>query len=158
VVAEKSYGLTSGLRRLARTTPADDGHRDRRLPDLFCCLLDHPRAPKTWWLWSGVAFSRLDRLLIIGIFLIEPLFNTYKSRRPGRCATRWWPCQAVACRRTRSDLTTVPAIQPLHANAGRLFGYGRVAMSDVMFKKDADQAEVKGVGATRWATMCASTS
>jgi STE24 endopeptidase len=31
------------------------------------------------------------------------------------------------------------------ANAGGLFGYGRVAMSDVMFKRDADQAEVKGV-------------
>jgi STE24 endopeptidase len=31
------------------------------------------------------------------------------------------------------------------ANAGGVFGYGRVAMSDVMFQKDADLAEVKGV-------------
>jgi STE24 endopeptidase len=31
------------------------------------------------------------------------------------------------------------------ANAGGLFGFGRVAMSDVMFKKDADIAEVRGV-------------
>ena len=31
------------------------------------------------------------------------------------------------------------------ANAGGFLGFGRVAMSDVMFKKDADLAEVKGV-------------
>jgi STE24 endopeptidase len=31
------------------------------------------------------------------------------------------------------------------ANAGGIFGFGRVAMSDVMFKKDADLAEVRGV-------------
>jgi STE24 endopeptidase len=31
------------------------------------------------------------------------------------------------------------------ANAGGFLGFGRVAMSDVMFKKDADVAEVKGV-------------
>jgi STE24 endopeptidase len=106
------------------------------------------RAPKTWWLWSGIAYSAATIIFfIIGIFLIEPLFNTYEVAPPGPVRD-----EVVAM----AKQVGVPSDKILiyngskqsnryTANAGGLFGYGRVAMSDVMFKKDADRAEVKGV-------------
>ena len=106
------------------------------------------RAPKTWWLWSGVAFSVASIVFfIIGLFLIEPLFNTYKVAPPG-------PVRDEVAAMAKQ--VGVPSDKILiyngskqsnryTANAGGLFGYGRVAMSDVMFKKDADIAEVRGV-------------
>ena len=106
------------------------------------------RAPKTWWLWSGIALSAVTIVFfIIGIFLIEPLFNTYKPAPPG-------PMRDEVV--TMAKQVGVPSDKILiydgskqsnryTANAGGLFGFGRVAMSDVMFKKDADIAEVRGV-------------
>jgi STE24 endopeptidase len=106
------------------------------------------RAPKTWWLWAGLATTAISVVFfILGIFLIEPLFNTYKPAPPGPVRD-----EVVAM----AKQVGVPSDKVLiyngskqsnryTANAGGLFGYGRVAMSDVMFKKDADQAEVKGV-------------
>src|SRR5579859_1685461 len=106
------------------------------------------RAPRTWWLWAGVATTVVTIVFfIIGLFLIEPLFNTYKPAPPGAVRD-----EVVAM----AKQVGVPSDKILiyngskqsnryTANAGGLFGYGRVAMSDVMFKKDADLAEVKGV-------------
>jgi STE24 endopeptidase len=106
------------------------------------------RAPKTWWLWSGIAYSVATVVFfIIGLFLIEPLFNTYKVAPPGPVRD-----EVVAM----AKQVGVPSDKILiyngskqsnryTANAGGLFGFGRVAMSDVMFKKDADIAEVRGV-------------
>jgi STE24 endopeptidase len=106
------------------------------------------RAPKTWWLWSGVAYSVATIVFfIIGLFLIEPLFNSYKPAPPGPVRD-----EVVAM----AKQVGVPSDKILiydgskqsnryTANAGGLFGFGRVAMSDVMFKKDADLAEVRGV-------------
>jgi STE24 endopeptidase len=105
-------------------------------------------APKTWWLWAGVATTVISIVLfIVSIFLIEPLFNSYKAAPPGPVRD-----EVVAM----AKQVGVPSDKILiyngskqsnryTANAGGLFGYGRVAMSDVMFKKDADLAEVKGV-------------
>ncbi len=106
------------------------------------------RAPKTWWLWAGIASAGFSLIFfIIGLFLIEPLFNTYKPAPPGPVRD-----EVVAM----ANQVGMPANKILiyngskqsnryTANAGGIFGYGRVAMSDVMFKKDADFAEVKGV-------------
>lgn len=106
------------------------------------------RAPRTWWLWAGVATTAVSIVFFIaGIFLIEPLFNTYKPAPPGPVRD-----EVVAM----AKQVGVPSDKILiyngskqsnryTANAGGLFGYGRVAMSDVMFKKDADLAEVRGV-------------
>jgi len=106
------------------------------------------RLPKTWWLWGGIGSGVISLVFfIVGIFLIEPLFNTYKVAPPGPVRD-----EVVAM----ANQVGVPSDKILiyngskqsnryTANAGGLFGYGRVAMSDVMFKKDADLAEVRGV-------------
>jgi STE24 endopeptidase len=106
------------------------------------------RFPKTWWLWSslGVVFAVLA-LFIAQIFLLEPLLNNYKQAPPGEVRDT-----VVAM----AKQVGVPSDKILiydgskqsnryTANAGGFLGFGRVAMSDVMFKKDADLAEVKGV-------------
>ncbi|HEY2356420.1 MAG TPA: M48 family metalloprotease [Phenylobacterium sp.] len=106
------------------------------------------KLPKTWWLWGAVAVSAMSLVFFIAnLFLIEPLFNTYKPAPPGPVRE-----EVVAM----AKQVGVPSDKILiydgskqsnryTANAGGLFGFGRVAMSDVMFKKDADLAEVRGV-------------
>jgi STE24 endopeptidase len=106
------------------------------------------RLPKTWWLWSGVGMTAVSLVFfILQLFLIEPLFNTYKVAPPGPVRD-----DVVAM----AKQVGVPSDKILiydgskqsnryTANAGGIFGFGRVAMSDVMFKKDADLAEVRGV-------------
>ena len=106
------------------------------------------RAPRTWWLWGGVGFMVVSlAFFILQLFLIEPLFNTYKVAPPGPVRD-----EVVAM----AKQVGVPSDKILiydgskqsnryTANAGGIFGFGRVAMSDVMFKKDADLAEVRGV-------------
>jgi STE24 endopeptidase len=106
------------------------------------------RLPKTWWLWAGVGTMVLGIVFfILQLFLIEPLFNTYKEAPPGALRD-----QVVAM----ANQVGVPSNKILiydgsrqsnayTANAGGIFGFGRVAMSDVMFKKNADLAEVRGV-------------
>jgi STE24 endopeptidase len=106
------------------------------------------RAPRLWWLWAGVGVTGLSLVFfILQLFLIEPLFNTYKEAPPGPVRD-----EVVAM----ANQVGVPSNKILiyngskqsnryTANAGGIFGFGRVAMSDVMFKKDADLAEVRGV-------------
>ena len=106
------------------------------------------RFPKTWWLWAGIGTGVISLVFfIVGIFLIEPMFNSYKPAPPGPVRD-----EVVAM----AKQVGVPSDKILiyngskqsnryTANAGGLFGFGRVAMSDVMFKKDADLAEVRGV-------------
>ena len=106
------------------------------------------RFPKTWWLWSGIGMGFVSLIFfIIGIFLIEPLFNSYKVAPPGAVRE-----EVVAMAKdvgVPSDKILIydgsKQSNRYTANAGGLFGFGRVAMSDVMFKKDADIAEVRGV-------------
>lgn len=106
------------------------------------------RFPKTWWLWSsvGVVFAFLA-FFVLQLFLLEPLLNNYKQAPPGEVRDT-----VVAM----AKQVGVPSDKILiydgskqsnryTANAGGFLGFGRVAMSDVMFKKDADLAEVKGV-------------
>jgi STE24 endopeptidase len=106
------------------------------------------RAPRFWWAWAGglaVVFSAIG-LLAAPIF-IEPLFNKYTPAPPGAVRD-----QVVAL----AEKAHVPSDKiyiydgsrqsnRYTANVAGLGGTARVAMSDVMFKKGADLAEVRGV-------------
>jgi STE24 endopeptidase len=106
------------------------------------------RAPRTWWLWAAVGMMAVTIVFfILQLFLLEPLLNNYKPAPPGAVRD-----EVVAM----AKQVGVPSDKILiydgskqsnryTANAGGIFGFGRVAMSDVMFKKDADLAEVRGV-------------
>ncbi len=106
------------------------------------------RAPRTWWLWAGLGMTVVSVIFfILQLFLLEPMLNSYKPAPPGPVRD-----QVVAM----AKQVGVPSDKILiydgskqsnryTANAGGIFGFGRVAMSDVMFKKDADLAEVRGV-------------
>ncbi|MEO8113566.1 MAG: M48 family metalloprotease [Phenylobacterium sp.] len=106
------------------------------------------RAPKTWWLWSsaGVVAAYIA-FTVASPVLIEPLFNSYKPAPPGAMRD-----EIVAM----AKQVGVPSDKILiyngskqsnryTANVAGLFGTARIAMSDVMFAKDADLAEVRGV-------------
>lgn len=106
------------------------------------------RAPKTWWAWGGggVAVGFIVMMMLQPV-LIEPLFNTYK------------PAPAGAVRNEIAAMARevgVPADKIViydgsrqsnryTANVAGFLGTSRIAMSDVMFRKDADIAEVRGV-------------
>ncbi|THD51311.1 M48 family metalloprotease [Phenylobacterium sp.] len=106
------------------------------------------RFPNTFWLWAGLGMAVFGIVFfILQLFLIEPLFNTYKPAPPGPVRD-----EVVAMAKQvgmPSDKILIydgsKQSNRYTANAGGIFGFGRVAMSDVMFKKDADQAEVRGV-------------
>jgi STE24 endopeptidase len=106
------------------------------------------RAPRTWWLWSGllvgVAFLALN---VAQPIVIEPLFNTYTPAPPG-------PVRDEVVAMAKQVGVPYDKIYIYNgskqsnrytANVAGLFGSARVAMSDVMFAKDADLAEVRGV-------------
>ena len=94
----------------------------------------------------GVVFAFMALLLVQPV-LIEPLFNSYKPAPPGAMRD-----EVVAMARqvgVPSDKILIydgsKQSNRYSANVAGLFGTARVAMSDVMFKKDADLAEVRGV-------------
>jgi STE24 endopeptidase len=106
------------------------------------------RAPRTWWLWMGVATTATTVIFfILSLFLVEPLFNTYKPAPPGPVRDEVVAMAKAVGMPTDKILIYNGSKQSNRytANAGGIFGYGRVAMSDVMFQKDADLSEVKGV-------------
>jgi STE24 endopeptidase len=106
------------------------------------------RAPKTWWAWSaGGVIVAYMALMLVRPLVIEPLFNTYKPAPAGPMRN-----EIVAM----AKQVGVPSDKILiyngskqsnryTANVAGLLGTARIAMSDVMFKKDADLAEVRGV-------------
>ena len=106
------------------------------------------RAPRTWWLWgAGVigVFALTGTLL--APMLIEPLFNKYTPAPPGQVRD-----QVVALAQKAhvpSDKIYIyngsKQSNRYTANVSGIGGSARVAMSDVMFKKGADLAEVRGV-------------
>lgn len=106
------------------------------------------RAPRTWWAWGavvvGVSFFVLEALQPL---LIEPLFNTYTPAPPG-------PVRDEVVAMAKQVGVPYDKIfiyngskqsNRYTANVAGMFGTARVAMSDVMFRKDADLAEVRGV-------------
>ncbi len=106
------------------------------------------RSPRRWWLWSGAltAVFLLFGMLIAPLY-IEPLFNNYTPAPPG-------PVRDAVVEMARANGVPSDKIfiyngskqsNAYTANVSGLAGTARVAMSDVMFQKDADLAEVRGV-------------
>ena len=106
------------------------------------------RSPKTWWAWSaGLVVVAFMTLMLLQPLLIEPLFNNYKPAPPGPVRD-----EVVAMAKqvgVPSDKIYIyngsKQSNRYTANVAGLLGTARVAMSDTMFKKDADIAEVRGV-------------
>ena len=106
------------------------------------------RAPRTWWLWSGGVVSVFFVfVLVVSPILIEPLFNSYKPAPPG-------PIRDAIVQMAKANGVPSGKIviydgskqsNRYTANVSGLFGTARIAMSDVMFKQNADLAEVKAV-------------
>jgi STE24 endopeptidase len=106
------------------------------------------RAPRTWWLWGGgmVALFFMVIMVLAPVF-IEPMFNTYKPAPPG--PVRDAVVQMAQANGVPSDKIFIydgsRQSNRYTANVSGLFGTARVAMSDVMFKQNADVPEVKAV-------------
>jgi len=106
------------------------------------------RAPRTWWAWAGglVAIFTVF-MLVIGPVVIEPIFNTFTPAPPG--VTRDAVVALAKTAGVPSDKIYIyngsKQSNRYTANVSGLFGSARVAMSDVMFKKNADIPEVRGV-------------
>jgi STE24 endopeptidase len=106
------------------------------------------RLPKLWWvLAGGLAALSFLFMLVIGPVFIEPLFNRYTPAPPG--AVR----DAVVALAEKAGVphdkiyiyNGSKQSNRYTANVSGLGASARVAMSDVMFAKGADIAEVRGV-------------
>uniref|UniRef100_UPI00286A472F M48 family metalloprotease n=1 Tax=Phenylobacterium sp. TaxID=1871053 RepID=UPI00286A472F len=106
------------------------------------------RAPRTWWAWGGglVALFFVMIMVLAPVFIM-PLLNNYKEAPPG-------PIREAIVEMAKANGVPSDKIyiydgsrqsNRYTANVAGLFGTARIAMSDVMFKKGADLAEVRGV-------------
>lgn len=106
------------------------------------------RAPRAWWIWGGglVGLFFLGVIVLLPVF-VEPLLNKYTPAPPG-------PVREAVVAMAKANGVPSDKIyiydgskqsNRYTANVSGLFGTARIAMSDVMFKKDADLAEVRGV-------------
>jgi STE24 endopeptidase len=106
------------------------------------------RAPRVWWAWSG---GLVSLFLLVGMVAapvaIDPLFNRYEPAPPG-------PVRDAVVALAKANGVPADRIfiydgsrqsNRYTANVSGLMGSARIAMSDVMFKKDADVAEVRAV-------------
>lgn len=106
------------------------------------------RARAFWWAWAaGLTAVVMIIGLVVSPIVIEPLFNTYTPAPNGPVRDA---VVALAVETgTPSDKIYIyngsKQSDRYTANVSGLFGSARVAMSDVMFTKGADLAEVKGV-------------
>lgn len=106
------------------------------------------RAPRTWWIWGGGVVGLFFMvIMVLSPVFIEPLFNKYTPAPPG-------PVRDAVVAMAKANGVPSDKIyiydgsrqsNRYTANVSGLFSTARVAMSDVMFKKDADLAEVRGV-------------
>lgn len=109
-------------------------------------IIRHAR--RLWWAWGAglTAVAIVFLLLVLPIF-IEPLFNTYTPAPNG--PMRDSVVELAHRTGTPDDKIYIydgsKQSDRYTANVSGLFGSARVAMSDVMFAKGADLAEVRGV-------------
>ena len=109
-------------------------------------IIRHAR--RLWWAWGAglTAVAIVFLLLVLPIF-IEPLFNTYTPAPDG--PMRDSVVELAHRTGTPDDKIYIydgsKQSERYTANVSGLFGSARVAMSDVMFAKGADLAEVRGV-------------
>ena len=106
------------------------------------------RARSVWWVWaSGLVVLLLAFGLVVAPVAIAPLLNTYKPAPAG--AVRDEVVRLGRATGTPTDKILVfngsKQSNRYTANVSGLGGSARVAMSDVMFQKGADIAEVRGV-------------
>ena len=106
------------------------------------------RARALWWAWAaGLTAVFMVLALIVAPIAIEPLFNTYTPAPDG--PVRDAVVALAEKTGTPSDKIYIydgsKQSDRYTANVSGLFGTARVAMSDVMFAKGADLAEVRGV-------------
>lgn len=105
-------------------------------------------APRSWWAWSTAVVALFIAIgLLLAPALIEPLFNKYTPAPAGPVRD-----QVVAMAKqvgVPSDKIFIyngsKQSDRYTANVSGIGGSARVAMSDVMFKQNADLAEVRGV-------------
>ena len=106
------------------------------------------RSPRWWWAWAGgVAAVFILAALVLAPIYIEPIFNHYTPAPPGPMR------DAIVALAKKAEVPSDKIFiydgsrqsNRYTANVSGLFGSARVAMSDVMFKKGADIAEVRGV-------------
>ena len=105
-------------------------------------------SPRRWWLWGGLVSSAfLIFAIVLSPVLIEPMFNKYTPAPPG--AVRDTVVEMAKANGVPSDKIFIyngsKQSNRYTANVSGLFGSARVAMSDTMFQKGADIAEVRGV-------------
>ncbi len=147
---EKAYGLTSQPFAGWLGEAALNAAIGAVVTGLFFMLLYAlmRRSPRRWWLWAaGLAIGFYMLFAVLGPVLIEPLFNRYTPAPPG--PTRDAVVALAKTAGVPSDKIYVydgsKQSNRYTANVSGLFGSARVAMSDVMFAKGADIAEVRGV-------------
>lgn len=147
---QKQYGLTSQAFGGWLTENVMGAAISLVFTSLFLALLYLliRRARRLWWLWAGglTAAFIVFGLLLAPIY-IEPLFNKYTPAPAGPVRD-----EVVAMAKSvgiPSDKIFVyngsKQSNAYTANVSGLGGSARVAMSDVMFRKGADIAEVRGV-------------
>ncbi|WP_332657991.1 M48 family metallopeptidase [Brevundimonas sp.] len=109
-------------------------------------IIRHAR--RLWWAWgAGLTAVAVIFFLLVSPVFIEPIFNTYTPAPDG-------PVRDAVVELAHKTGTPDDKIyiydgskqsDRYTANVSGLAGSARVAMSDVMFAKGADIAEVKGV-------------
>jgi len=109
-------------------------------------IIRHAR--RLWWAWgAGLTALAVVFMLIVSPIVIEPLFNTYTPAPDG--PMRDSVVELAQRTGTPDDRIFIydgsKQSDRYTANVSGLFGTARVAMSDVMFAKGADLAEVRGV-------------
>jgi Zn-dependent protease with chaperone function len=106
------------------------------------------KSPRLWPVWAGVVTSVVFIfLMFLAPMFIEPLFNKYTPAPNG-------PVRSMVVQMGQKVGVPTDKIFVYNgskqsnrytANVSGLFGTARVAMSDTMFTKGADMAEVRGV-------------
>ncbi len=109
-------------------------------------IIRHAR--RLWWAWgAGLTAVAIILLLLVTPIFIEPLFNDYTPAPDG--PMRDSVVELAQRTGTPDDKIFIydgsKQSDRYTANVSGLFGSARVAMSDVMFAKGADLAEVRGV-------------
>ena len=147
---EKAYGLTSQAFAGWLTEQTIGLAISVVVTSLFLAVIYAVirRSPRWWWAWAGgVAALFILAAQVLAPIYIEPIFNHYTPAPAGPMR------DAIVALAKKAEVPSDKIFifdgsrqsNRYTANVSGLFGSARVAMSDVMFKKGADIAEVRGV-------------
>ncbi|MDP1597752.1 M48 family metalloprotease [Phenylobacterium sp.] len=106
------------------------------------------RTAERWWLWGGgLVTGFIIVMMVLAPVFVQPLFNTYREAPAGPVRDAIVE-MAVAGGVPHDKIYIYDGSKQSNrytANVSGLFGTAQIAMSDVMFAKGADLAEVKAV-------------